>query len=670
MTENKETYLVSVAPLTKIPLSREQFFYYSVEKIIPLGSLVEVSLGKRKIQGIVLETKKDFLREGNYKIKKIENIIEENFLTSNQVELAKFISEYFFASLGIVLKFFVPSRVKARVKNELATKKDLTTKEMLLTKGQGSLINKIYHKNCSLNVFKCKTVLIGPSSSGKTESYIQLIRKAKKQHTQNQFLILVPELTHIPSISERMLEYFDASEIVILHSKLSKGLFYSNWKKIKSNEAKIIIGTRQALFAPFFNLKLVVFDEEHDISYKQWDMTPRYDARTVAEKLAKSFHAHTLLVSATPRIEDYFPAKKKKYELVKLSRLPVAPSPPKVEIIDMKKERWAKNKGPLSKKLVAEIEWTLKNGMQVLLFVNRQGMSAFSVCKKCREVLKCPQCKRALVYRKKGNYVCLHCAYQTSDFPACPNCKEMIFENIGIGTEKILRELRKNFYSARIEIADSQTMKNQTTREDIWREFSQGKIDILIGTQMITKGWDLKNIGLVGIIDADSLLSFPDLYTNENAFAHIVQASGRTGRPGSKFPGQVLIQTFQEENFVIKSAAENNFEKFFEKELGERKELDYPPFGKIIKLVFQDASKKKIEKETERIFQTFNWICEDLKNIKIYPPQDCLLSNIRGKYRRQIVIKYTNTNLAQKAGKIIQSLGPGWIVDVDPISIV
>ncbi len=669
MTEIKGKYLASVVPLTKIPLSREQFFYYLSDEIIPAGSLVEISLGKRKIQGIVLETKKDFLRSGNYKLKKIDKILEESFLTGKQIALAKFISEYYFASLGIVMKSFVPARTKER-KHHIAHNTEQETIGIIkLTKEQQKALEKIIQPGEIKNEEIKKFLLLGDSSSGKTEIIIQAARKiTSSKNESGQSLILVPELTHITPLIERISIHFAPDEIAVLHSKLSKGNFFSTWQRIKSGQAKVIIGTRQAIFAPFSDLKLIAVDEEHDVSYKQWDANPRYDARTAVEKLSSLNGANLVFSSATPRIESFWKAKKNEYELLSIPRF--APRVSHCEVVDMKKERWAKNRSPLSQKLKGEIEYAIKNKLQTILFVNRQGMSAFSVCKKCKEVFRCPQCQRALVYQKKGNYICLHCSYKTSDFPACPNCKEMIFENVGVGTEKILRELRKNFYSSRIEIVDNQTMKSQKAHEKVWQEFSRGKIDILIGTQMITKGWDLKNVGLVGIIDADGLLSFPDLFTNEHAFAHIVQAAGRTGRPGSRFPGEVIVQTFQPEIFIMKSAAKKDLEKFYEKELGERKELNYPPFGKIIKLIFQDPSRKKTEKEAERVFQTFNWICEDLKNIKIYPPQDCLLSNIRRKYRRQIIIKYTSNDVPEKIKKIIRSLGAGWIVDRDPISII
>ncbi|TSD01452.1 MAG: primosome assembly protein PriA [Parcubacteria group bacterium Athens0714_25] len=665
--------MVSVAPLTKIPLSREQFFYYLFNKTIPSGSLVEVSLGKRKINGIVLDSKNDFTRSGNYRMKKIEKIIEENFLTENQIKLAKFISEHYFSSLGIVLKSFVPARIKERIRNQESGIKNWESRignqeleeKISLTKNQQDVLKKITKHTSKKSTY----LLSGNSSSGKTEIIIQAARKiTSRKNDFSQVLILVPELTHIAPLIERISIHFKQDEVAVLHSKLSKGNFFSTWQKIKSGQAKIIIGTRQAIFAPFFDLKLIAVDEEHDVSYKQWDANPRYDARIVAEKLSELSGANLVFSSATPRIENFWKTKNNQCDLLTIPNFEIQ----KVhcEVVDMKKERWAKNRSPLSRKLKGEIEYALKNKLQTILFVNRQGMSAFSVCKKCKEVLKCPKCERALVYQKKGNYQCLHCSYKTSDFPTCPNCKEMIFENVGVGTEKILRELRKNFYSARIEIVDNQTMKSQKAHENVWRKFSQGKIDILIGTQMITKGWDLKNVGLVGIIDADGLLSFPDLFTNENAFAHIVQASGRTGRPGSRFPGEVVVQTFQPENFIIKSAIEKDFNKFYEKELGERKELDYPPFGKLIKLIFQDQNKKKTEKETENVFQTLEWVGEDLDGTRIYPPQNCMLSNIRGKHRRQIIIKYKTKDVDLKIKKAIQSLGPGWIIDRDPISII
>jgi len=313
-SENKT--ISSVVPLVKIPLSREPFFYYLADEKLPKGSLVSVPLFKKKVEGVVIENKNDFTRVGGITLKKIDKVLEKNFLTKNQLELAKYISEYYIVSLGIVMKSFVAKRTKSK-KQRVASndQKIQNTKKITLTKEQTSVVDKITKKNNS------KFLLFGPAGSGKTEVYIHAILKLKKQNPKNQFLILVPEKTLTPQALERYGVYFPEKEIALLSSNLSKGEFFANWLRIKSGEAKIIIGTRMAVFAPFLKLTLIVIDEEQDMSFKQWDMNPRYDARTVAEKLAELHKSKIIFGSATPRVESFYKAQNKNYNFLEIPAL-------------------------------------------------------------------------------------------------------------------------------------------------------------------------------------------------------------------------------------------------------------------------------------------------------------------------------------------------------------
>jgi len=676
--ENKEKYIISVVPLVKILLTRDQFFYYSFSKKIPTGSLVKIPLGKRNIEGITLSNKKNFPRLGNIKLRNISKIIEEKFLTSKQLNLAKFISDYYIVSLGTVMKSFIPKRIKSR-KYKTESIKLKKTNEIRLTKEQKLAIKEITKKQKKYTPRNSHFLLYGKSSSGKTQVYFETIKKLISKN--RQALILLPEITIASQEIERYENFFGEKKlsvnnqnIAVLHSKISKGKFYENWKNIKSGKTKIIIGTRQAIFAPFKNLKIIVVDEEQDISYKQWEMQPRYNAQVVAHELANKFKAKLILGSATPRISTYYKALKKEYKLLKLSEL--SHQSKKSKIVDLRNEHWKNWKkvkivSPISKKLEAEIRYNLKYNQQIILFINHQGMSAFSACVNCKEVLTCPDCERALTYRKKGNYECLHCNFETGDFPTCPKCQEMVFKNVGLGTEKIESEIEKMFPGAKIARADSSSMKKSIkSQQKLWEDFSQKKIDILIGTQMIAKAWDIASVGLVGIIDADSLFSFPDFQTEENAFSLISQATGRTGRTRAKFFGKSIIQTYHPENQIIKWAVEKKYEKFYQYEIKERTLLSYPPFSKIIKLTFQDYSKEKTARETERIYNELSDINKN-KFIKIFPSQDPLNPKIRGRYRKQIILKISeNKSLSKKIEKIFHRLRNGWVIDVDPINII
>jgi len=687
MAKEKSKFIVDVVPLTRIPLTRNQLFSYLADEKIPVGTLVSVSLFRRKLEGIVLGSKDDFKRVGGMELKKIEKVLEENFLNKKQIELAKFISDYYISPLGIVLKSFVPKRTKSRSISYLVSgiSYSYKKKDIKLTVEQKKAVDII--SNTKYKILNTKYLLHGPSGSGKTEVYIHSILKLREKNPDLQFLILVPEQTLTPQAVERYGEYFPAEEIVVLSSNITRGQFYQNWQRVKSGEAKIIIATRTGVMAPFNNLGLVVIDEEQDMSYKQWDMNPRYDARKVAEKLAEIHKCPIIKGSATPSIESYYRTNNNELKLIKIPELNICHSRGSgnlvgklnlatgsrvkpgttIEIVDMKKERWAKNYSCISKKLKAEIEYALKYKMQVILFINRQGMSNFSVCTSCKTVLKCPKCDRALIYDRGGHYNCVHCAYKTSITPQCSKCKGMAFQNVGLGTQKVEREINSIFSSAVTARLDSQSIRTPHHQENVYLDFSEGKIDILIGTQMISKGWDLPKVALIGIIDADNLFSIPDYSSSQKAYELIVQVAGRTSRPGSRMKGSVVIQTFNPENKYIKWAAERDYANYFQHEIKERESLNLPPFGKIVKLIFQDTNQKKTENATKDIYGMLERF-SDVASIS--EPQEAYVSKVRGRFRRQIVIKIKEGKVPASILKILKSLPSGWIVDVEPISII
>jgi len=666
MLEKKTQFIISVTPLVKIPLIRDQFFYYLADEKLPPGTLVSIPLFKKTVGGVVIESRDDFPRVGGMKLKKIDKVLELNFITKEQLTLAKYISEYYIISLGVVLKNFVPKRTKARSADYVAcSMKHVIKDKIVLTDEQAGAVKKITRKGAD------KFLLFGPAGSGKTEVYIHSILELKKQNSDSQFLILVPEKTLTPQALERYGAYFPENEMALLSSNLSKGALFSNWQRIRSGEAKIIIGTRMAVFAPFQKLALIVIDEEQDMSFKQWDMNPRYDARTVAEELTKLYGCRLVRGSATPSIETYFKTQNKSYTLLTLSDSyhPKNSTAQKVrstiELVDMKKERWVRNYSCISKKLKSEISYALKNNLQTILFINRQGMSNFSVCKSCKTVLKCPDCDRALIYSSR-EYKCPHCTFVASAIPNCSKCHGIEFRNVGLGTQKVEREVKDFFPSARILRLDSESNNKKDFQKEAYEKFSRGEIDILIGTQMITKGWDLPRMSLVGVIDADNMLTLPDFRTGEKAWQNLVQLAGRVSRPGARFPGRIIIQTYRPENKLLSLIVQNDYQLFYEQELPDREILHYPPFGKIAKLVFEDYNQKRVVNETERVYNLLN-----VENcaLQITSPADCFVSKIRQRFRRQLIIKFQK-KLPQKSLAILRSLPTGWVIDIDPISTI
>jgi primosomal protein N' (replication factor Y) len=733
MQQDKQKYLIDVIPLTRLPLSRQQFFTYYFDRELQGGTLVSIPLFRRNIEGIVLNTRPDFEHHGGFELKKVYSVLEENFLTEKQLSFAQKLSSYYLTPLGIVLKSFIPKRVKERnpiSQQSIVNDQQINEKSIILTPEQQSAVDKITHTdssfdirhstflphgssspnssfdirhstflphgssspNSSFDIRHSTFLLFGPSSSGKTEVYLHAICMLKAKNPSLQFLILLPEMTLAPQALERYSQYFPKEEIVFVHSGVPKGQFYSNWQKINSGQAKVIIGTRMAIFSPFQKLGLIVVDEEQDSSYKQWDASPFYDARKAAQMLSEIHQAPILFGSATPRVETYHKAQSSKYTLLTLPKLKLPDTKylpqayprdqiqnTKYELIDMRMEKWTDFAGKkkanysiLSSKLQSEISYALSYGLQTILFINHQGMNTFSICNSCKEVLKCPSCERAIIYDESGKYICLHCKYDSGIFPTCKKCGSNEFKNIGIGTQQVEREVKKLFPQAKVKRADNATMKKAGFGQTLYEDFSNRKIDILIGTQVITKGWDNPNVSLVGLIDSDSLFSFPDYLTDERAFSHILQVAGRTSRVGSKYPGMVIIQTFDPQRNIMQKIAEGNTEGFYESQIAQREALKLPPFGSLIKITFKDESKEKAEKETQKGYEKILKSVSEFENISISAPINPLLSKIRGKFIKQIIIKLKgmdNDSMPNDLFKALTSLPKGWSIDVDPINI-
>jgi primosomal protein N' (replication factor Y) len=657
---------LEVAPLTSLPLTRGQFFTYASDCEVRPGALVSIPVTTRTLKGVVFSSHNMSIgaqKMPPFKVKHIISVLREDFLTSEQLKLALFISKRYFTSLGRCLVHFTPQSAKARAKTELAAmQKKAPSKTIRPTTEQKDAIERIALPSTK------PFYLFGPASSGKTEVYIRSIKAKLKPG--DQALVLVPELTLIPQEIERYGEAFGAENIAIVHSHITTGAFYETWARIARGEAQVIIGTRQALFAPFKNLRLVVVDEEQDDAYKQWDMSPRYDGRTVAQELAHIHHANIVFGSATPSIERFHKAYTHLYTLLTLSPLPIQPRY-EIKLINLRFERHNKNFSSLSEELMAEITLALKAKRQTFLFINRQGASSFSVCGNCKTILKCPSCERALVFDVPlGIYRCLHCPHKSSAFPACVSCGGLQFKNVGTGTQKIERDIMKRFPYSKVARIDRQTMQKKGAQEKVFHDFAQGKIDILIGTQMATKGWDLPNVALVGMIDADSLFAFPDFKTDENAFQHILQAAGRMARIGSACDGKALIQTFYPENPTLQKIQTKDYLTFYKETAEQRKMLFYPPFGRIIKIIYQHEDGKKVEKETHKIYIKLAAIAENNRNLRISEPQYPMAAKIREKYRKQIVIRCAEQELSIDLVNFLLKLAKDCIIDIDPVSLI
>lgn len=481
--------------------------------------------------------------------------------------------------------------------------------------------------------FQTKEVCLvhGVTSSGKTQLYIKQIEKFVAQG--KQVLYLLPEITLTAQIIRRLELYFGGN-IAIYHSKFNNNERIEIWNKIKSGELKIILGARSALFLPFKNLGLIVIDEEHDPSFKQQDPAPRYNARDAAVFYASLFNAKVLMGSATPSLESYYNAQKNKYALVTITERFGGTQLPEMKIIDTKTVAASrKGKVMISPQLKAEIEATLKNDKQVILFQNRRGYAPFLICGTCGFIPQCENCSVTLTLHKYSNK--LHCHYCGNTYPklvSCPACGSVNWHEKNFGTEKIEEELTEDFPDNRIARMDVDAVKGKNAHDTLIKLFEQHRIDILAGTQMVVKGLDFEKVSLVGILDADGLLSFADFRVNERAFQLMEQVSGRAGRKSDR--GLVLIQASKIDHPVLLFVQQHDYEKFYQDEMQMRKQFFYPPFSRLIRITLKHTLKEIASEAADLLANSLQRDFDHLVG-----PAAPVVNRVRNMYLMEILIK-------------------------------
>ncbi len=438
------------------------------------------------------------------------------------------------------------------------------------------------------NTFKDHRVslLHGVTGSGKTEIYTHLIAGALA--SGNQVLYLVPEISLTTQLTDRLRKVFGDS-LLIYHSKFSDNERVDVWKRLlSSNEPLIILGVRSSVFLPFARLGLVIVDEEHEASFKQYDPAPRYNARDAAIMLASMHGAETLLGSATPSVETYYKAKNGKYGLVTLSERFEGSVLPEVEIVDMRQQRKKKlNKGILSQPLRLATSEALKDGKQAIMFQNRRGFAPVVICQQCGWTPKCHNCDVSLVYHKNSGLLkCHYCGYCQPIPKMCPACGQNTIEVYGYGTERIAEEMHQEFTGYKVARMDLDTTRNKDAYQEIIEEFANHETDILVGTQMVSKGLDFEKVSVVGVVNADTLLNFPDFRSNERAFNMLEQVAGRAGR--RQDVGKVFIQTTKPDDCVLEHVKAHDYSSYYNEELEERRKYSYPPFTRIINIYLKN----------------------------------------------------------------------------------
>jgi len=516
-------------------------------------------------------------------------------------------------------------------------------------------------------------LLFGVTGSGKTEVYLRAI--AEVLGGDGGAIYLVPEIALTAQLLSRIGRRFPESEIAVLHSGISQSARYDQWKRIWQGEVRVVVGARSALFAPVRNLRLIVVDEEHDPSYKQDDRL-RYNARDLALVRGRFSETTVILGSATPAVQSYFHAAEGRYRCLTLpARIDDRPLP-RVEVVDLRTERDERGLTPLLTRTLTEaIRQTLAGGQQTLLFLNRRGFHTYLFCPDCGHVFSCPNCDISLTHHASERVLkCHHCDFTAQSAALCPSCKGSRVRSYGAGTERVEEEVKKLFPAARIARMDSDTTTRPGDSERILRGLDRGEIDILIGTQMITKGHDFPAITLVGVVAADASLNIPDFRAAERTFQILTQVSGRGGRGDQ--PGRVVIQTFTPGHYAVRRAQEHDYAGFYADELPFRRQLAYPPFSRLIGLHFSSLKKEEGKKAVTAFGARARELARTMIGGKaeVIGPAESPLARIRGRYRWQLLLKGKESrSLHLLAQRLMEETGRDGLeiqVDVDPVNFM
>lgn len=515
-------------------------------------------------------------------------------------------------------------------------------------------------------------LLHGVTGSGKTEIYLQAINQAIKE--EKQAIVLVPEISLTPQMVKRFKARF-GNDVAVLHSGLSLGERYDEWRRIKEGKVKIVVGARSAIFAPFKKLGLIIIDEEHENTYKQ-SCHPCYHARDVAIRRSMKEDALVILGSATPCLESYQKALNGEYLLVEMKKRIDGRSLPPVKLVDLREEIKKGNKSILSKCLQQAINKRLANKEQIILFLNRRGFSTFVLCRECGLVLRCHHCDVSLTYHADQHKMrCHFCDHQESIPDRCPSCQSPYIKYFGIGTEKVEEVVKDTFPEAKVLRMDMDTTSRKGDHERILSAFEHHEADILIGTQMIAKGLDFANVTLVGVISADTSLHLADFRAGERTFQLMTQVAGRAGR--GTLGGEVIIQTYSPQHYSLIAAGHHDYQAFYEEEIKARQELDYPPFSHIIRLLITSSQEKQTIAGAETLGDYLQ-IDADERGCRVLGPVQAPISKIKNSYRWHIILKGKNIIALQDTvnqalssfKKEARTLHVDIHIDVDPLSML
>lgn len=507
------------------------------------------------------------------------------------------------------------------------------TEQLSLTEEQQQAIEPIID---TIDHEEHRTFLLhGVTGSGKTEIYLQAIDQVIQRG--KEAIVLVPEIALTPQMVKRFKGRF-GSNVAVLHSGLSIGEKYDEWRKVLRKEVQVVVGARSAIFAPFENLGIIIIDEEHETTYKQ-EETPRYHARDVAIKRGEYNRCPVVLGSATPSLESYARGVKGVYHLLTMKKRTNEKAMPAVEVIDMRDELHAGNRTMFSRLLIDEIKGCLERKEQVVLLLNRRGYSTFALCRDCGHVEQCPNCDISLTYHKRQNVLkCHYCAFETQMPLSCPNCQSNLFRYFGTGTERVEESLTKILPEARVIRMDVDTTRRKGAHERLLKKFANQEADILLGTQMIAKGLDFENVTLVGVLAADSMLHLPDFRSSERTFQLLTQVSGRAGR--HELEGKVIIQTYTPDHYSIKFASNYHYLAFFEHEMKIRRTFAYPPYFYLVLFTISHENEQKAYEVAQKMRTILESTLNPRARTIVLGPSPSPIARMKNRYRFQLLIKY------------------------------